>query len=280
MKFPCPHCNGHIDATPDWYGIESDCPHCGCRLVVPQGQSADELPVDSPEDPVSGGEAAPIAVTKNLSPYSNVSCIKQYSFKFQGTDGKRHTLVVFTQFKFVILDGALAVTHFKGKRREYDNGVLTFHIERRLWDGSFRLDSYGKTYKGEYFEKISPNELQSFTKNLPLAAPNLLGTRYDRAEQLMSAGQAVPPDDEKLLCPKCGIDRTSELVTMWVGFFWQLEFTNWRFCSDCARNFNIKTGKTSPRIILTLKGWLITFLIAAALAIVATVISIAMRERN
>lgn len=45
FKFACPHCGQHLEAEPDWAGMECECPGCGNTLTVPQppmGTSAAE----------------------------------------------------------------------------------------------------------------------------------------------------------------------------------------------------------------------------------------------
>ncbi len=46
FKFACPHCGQHLEAEPDWEGMESECPECGETLTVPPPP-----PVLSPEAP-------------------------------------------------------------------------------------------------------------------------------------------------------------------------------------------------------------------------------------
>ena len=38
FKFACPHCGQHLEAEPDWVGMEVECPSCGKAIIVPQPQ--------------------------------------------------------------------------------------------------------------------------------------------------------------------------------------------------------------------------------------------------
>ena len=35
FKFACPHCGQHLEAEPDWVGMEVECPTCGKVITVP-----------------------------------------------------------------------------------------------------------------------------------------------------------------------------------------------------------------------------------------------------
>lgn len=35
MKFSCPKCAGHIDASPEWASQSIDCPHCQASITAP-----------------------------------------------------------------------------------------------------------------------------------------------------------------------------------------------------------------------------------------------------
>jgi hypothetical protein len=36
FKFACPHCGQHLEAEPNWAGMECECPGCGKTMTVPQ----------------------------------------------------------------------------------------------------------------------------------------------------------------------------------------------------------------------------------------------------
>lgn len=40
FKFACPHCGQHLEAEPDWVGMEVECPTCGKAITVPHPPSA------------------------------------------------------------------------------------------------------------------------------------------------------------------------------------------------------------------------------------------------
>ena len=52
-KFACPHCGQHLEAEPDWAGMECECPGCGKALTVPQP---------------AGGRLSPAAAEQDATP--------------------------------------------------------------------------------------------------------------------------------------------------------------------------------------------------------------------
>ena len=37
-RFVCPHCNTELEASPDMIGVETECPACGAKLVIPDNR--------------------------------------------------------------------------------------------------------------------------------------------------------------------------------------------------------------------------------------------------
>ena len=48
ISFPCPNCNEHLEAPPDYAGRNLDCPGCGHELIVPPPVAASCVSCNEP----------------------------------------------------------------------------------------------------------------------------------------------------------------------------------------------------------------------------------------
>ena len=54
FKFACPNCGQHLEAEPDWAGMECECPGCGKALTVPEPTGGRDAQAAANEDGASG----------------------------------------------------------------------------------------------------------------------------------------------------------------------------------------------------------------------------------
>ncbi len=64
FKFACPHCGQHLEAEPDWAGMEVECPTCGKAITVPEPAGRQLSPAaedqDAPPFTAAHGEMRPV----------------------------------------------------------------------------------------------------------------------------------------------------------------------------------------------------------------------------
>ena len=84
FKFACPHCGQHLEAEPDWAGMEVECPTCGKAITVPDPQQSTHLP-DVP--PSTDAKATSDLVSDALSA-TDSSAIPEPDFRCAASCGE------------------------------------------------------------------------------------------------------------------------------------------------------------------------------------------------
>ncbi len=104
FKFTCPHCGQHLEAEPDWAGMECECPECGKTLTVPEPPtvatlhtvSVDQIASASPQPEI---QTCSTGEREALPPPPIITIMK----KGEGVSARKRTWLIPTAIGTVVL---------------------------------------------------------------------------------------------------------------------------------------------------------------------------------